>query len=483
MLPTWLFLVCLAAFWWGRQPGRLTTVYIASCVFGASAALSVVVLGHAPVTPALFFVPFLMAVAWRHAGIRPWLAGLSLREPGGWLGLYAAWCVFAAVFLPRIFAGELTVYTTSRSEDASMGVQLAMLAPNSTNVTQSAYVVIGLLVVLSLRVLMGQASQHRWLLRGLFVAAGLNAFFALLDGVSAVTRTELGLSIIRNANYAIVAQSVAGLPRLQGAFSEPSSLAAFTTALFACLFALWLKGVERARSGLLAVVSAVVLVLTLSSTAFVAFALVLVLTLALHGWRTVLLARTRRFGWPFGLLLAVIGVGCVLALWMPPWLERFGEIVWVMVVDKHESQSGIERLSWIVACWDNFVDTYGFGVGTGSARGSSWPLVVLGNVGWPGATTMLVALALCLLPSRSQLSSSSQALLFACRMGLLGVLVAASLSGTMIDPGALFYAMAGVIAGLMAPTADRDVAVAAPAPRAPEPAVDWQPTILEPRSF
>ena len=51
---------------------------------------------------------------------------------------------------------------------------------------------------------------------------------------------------------------------------------------------------------------------------------------------------------------------------------------------KVHSRSGIERATWNWQAWSNFVDTYDLGVGLGSARASSFPLVVLSNRGLPG---------------------------------------------------------------------------------------------------
>lgn len=51
---------------------------------------------------------------------------------------------------------------------------------------------------------------------------------------------------------------------------------------------------------------------------------------------------------------------------------------------KVHSRFGIERATGNWQAWSNFVDTYGLGVGLGSARASSFPLVVLSNLGLPG---------------------------------------------------------------------------------------------------
>lgn len=451
MLPTWIFLVCVVAAWWARRDaGRMLAVFMVSSVFGASAALEVLMLSGAPVTPTLFFVPILALVALRMQGLRHFLAGVSLRQPGGWLLVFVLWGVFAAVFMPRLLQGETMVFTTVRDAIAGTEIQRVLLAPNSTNATQSIYLLTGLIAFAVVRAMATSASLHRWVLSGLYATAIVNAAFAALDLTSALTGTELGLALVRNANYAIVAQSVGGWPRLQGAFSEPSALASFTTVPFAALAALWLRGIEPGRTGLLAVISGFVLLGTLSSTAFVSIAVLLVMLALAQLLQSLASNRLRmRFGMASCALLVAVVVACGLILWWPTWLQRFVDIAWAMVFQKADSDSGIERLSWAMGTWENFVDSYGLGTGAGSARGSSWPLVVLGNTGVPGAVAMLICLGLCLFAPGRGLSAQTRALLFACRMALLARLIPMTLSGTMIDPGIQVFIMIGLIAGLL----------------------------------
>ncbi len=453
MLPTWLFLVCAAAAWWGlRRPARMLPVFLVACVFGSSAALEVVLLGGAPVTPALFFVPFLVAAALRQRGPQAVLAGVSLREAGGWLALFVGWAILTAVFVPRLLAGQLLVYTTSRTDVTNLGVQLTALQPNTTNLTQSVYLLVGLTVFLAARALAADPRHHASIRHGVYAAAAVNAALTLLDGIAAVSGVELGLSFVRNANYAVVSQSIGGWPRLQGAFSEPAALACFSIVLFAFLLGLWLRGVEPRSSGTLALVTAGVLVLSTSSTAFVTLAIVLGVAAAVQVGHAVLGEHRLRFGVLSAVLLAGLALGCVLLLWSPPALERLVEIVRVMVFEKASSASAVERLAWVEGTWGNFVDTYGLGTGAGSARGSSYPFVVLGNTGVPGALALLAVIGLLLgVPGRPA-DAQASALLFAARMAFVGALSAAFLVATMIDPGPVFFVAAGLVAGLLRAT-------------------------------
>src|SRR5262249_29160891 len=58
-----------------------------------------------------------------------------------------------------------------------------------------------------------------------------------------------------------------------------------------------------------------------------------------------------------------------------------------IVFSKMSSGSGIERSTWNSQALQNFLDTFGFGVGNGSVRASSFPVAVVASLGFPGALT------------------------------------------------------------------------------------------------
>lgn len=478
MIPTWIFFVCVAVAWWAlKQPGRMLPVMLVSCGFLASAALEAVLLGGAPITPALFFVPFVWWAAIKWQGASSITSGLQLRQPGGWLLIYTGWLVFSAVFMPRFFAGEMLVYSTSRTSQQGGSIEQVWLAPNSTNLTQGVYVVAGLAMFLGVRALASSPNAGRWLLRALYAATLINALMILLNLAQSMTGQELGMSWIRNARYAVVSQSIGGWSRLQGAFAEPSAMAAFTTVPFAILLALWLRGVEKAKTGALAFANGMMLVATLSSTAFVSMVAVVIIVASAVFWTNLnLQKRAVKFGGVTVALLTCVAGTCLVLLASPAWLDRLSDIVYAMVFEKAESSSGQERLAWVIGTWNNFIDSYGIGSGTGSARGSSFPIVILGNTGVPGLVLMVIFVGLCLFAKPGRLGQQTPGegatpqplaltdhLLFAFRMGLVARLITLSLTGTMIDPGALFYVVAGVVAGLLcapATTADPSAEIA-----------------------
>jgi hypothetical protein len=116
------------------------------------------------------------------------------------------------------------------------------------------------------------------------------------------------------------------------------------------------------------------------------------------------------------------------------------ELVRITLWEKSSSSSGIERGMWNAQALQNFLDTYGLGIGVGSSRASSWPLVVLSNVGLPGAFIMLL-----LLISVFMNKVRSEAVEFrAVRAAVIAFLITTGLVGTVFDAGVFFYMLVGL---------------------------------------
>jgi ABC-type antimicrobial peptide transport system permease subunit len=145
--------------------------------------------------------------------------------------------------------------------------------------------------------------------------------------------------------------------------------------------------------------------------------------------------------WLFAVLLLV------LLLLEPDLGRRIGEFFDATVFNKLQSDSGAERSAWNQQAWSNFVSTYGLGVGLGSGYASSYPLVLLSNLGIPG-TLCFAAFVYQLLFARPAGALQSQAAVTrAARQAVLATLIAASLSAAVFYLGMAFFAFAAVAQG------------------------------------
>jgi hypothetical protein len=451
MIPTFFAVLCLWAVWWARGSStRIIGVMVVSTVFGAAAAGHIIVMGGAPLTPSMFLAPFVVAFAIRKAGWTTLAHELAPSRPGLWFALFAVWAAIAAVVMPWAFEGKVYVYTTSRFGDLSETGRVALqaVAPNSTNITQAIYIATGAAVCIAIAALMRSAGAAAMALKALLTVAGVNAFFGIVNLIEGYANVNLGLALLRNARYQISnTYEVAGLVRVHGSFAEPSVFSMFCVPLVAALLVCWVRGYRVAWSAPLCVISLVLTLIGTSTTAYVGIVATLV-PLALIYWGRLLVgASPLRFGSLTIACLGVVALVSVALLVRPEWWFEVVRFLDATVFTKLQSASGVERSSWTMQSWQNFVDTYGLGVGTGSGRGSNWPVILLGNTGVIGATLFLAFLSILML-RRAPSGDIERTATWAFKAFMLGVLVTISIAGAMIDLGMSFYLAAGVVAGL-----------------------------------
>ncbi len=166
-------------------------------------------------------------------------------------------------------------------------------------------------------------------------------------------------------------------------------------------------------------------------------------------WRGLAFGRVPRLDALLLMGMVATLIACGFFVFEPNMVERVADVFEITVLNKLQSSSGIERGSWNQQAWSNFLDTYGVGVGLGSARASSYPLVLLSNVGVIG-TLLFSTFVIQLLRSDSlHDAASDRAVVRASKQAILAGLICGSLSGTVFDLGILFYAFAA--AAVVAP--------------------------------
>jgi hypothetical protein len=214
----------------------------------------------------------------------------------------------------------------------------------------------------------------------------------------------------------------------------------FTLPLFSAT--LWLNKVRAGYSGTVALILLLLLLISTSSTAYVGLTTYLFCLTVVLVWRALVHGKVPRMG-PliYGGTLGLMVISSVI-LYDPGVLTRVAEFFEVTVVNKLQSSSVIERSSWNEQAWSNFLDTYGAGVGLGSAHPSSFPLVLLSNVGAFGTLLFLLFLFRVFLRIRPNRALPAAAVPRAARQAVLAALIAASVSGGVFDLGVAFYAFA-----------------------------------------
>ncbi|QYA16649.1 hypothetical protein [Rhizobium sp. AB2/73] len=429
-------------------------IMVLSTVFGAAAAFSIPGLGGASVlVPSLFLIFFAARLFAAH-GEGPFLGALAPWRPGFFLLLLTAFGIFSAIFFPRMFQGMTQTMTVERSIGARNLIALVPLRFSSNNITQSVYAAGGLICFMTTFAFFRRQDTPSAFINGVLVVVGVNLSFALADIVTHFTHTDFLLSFVRTANYALLTNAEkGGLKRISGTFPEASAFADFTLVLFAIVTSLWLGGIRSKVTGTFSGLLLVALILSTSATALVGLAAILPI-LSLQSF----LASRREPGAGRPVLIVSILASMPLVIFfvlivMPDLAHNLQDFLDEMLFSKADSQSGRERFMWNAMAYRAFLDTSGFGAGLGSARASSFGLVLLSNIGVFGTLLFAMFVARLLLADMRGSHSSSRettAVLRAAKAGIITVLISAATSGTVYDLGLMFYILAGSISALSA---------------------------------
>jgi hypothetical protein len=289
-------------------------------------------------------------------------------------------------------------------------------------------------------------------------------FFALIDLATYNTGTQWLLEFMRNAQYTLhVDEEVSGLKRIVGSFTEAAAFAHSALGALAFTGTLWLCGYRKALTGVLALASLALAVLSTSSTGLAGTPPVLLILYA-----TALTRRgvhpSRRLSSILLLCAPLLVIAVVLVAQIDSdSSEPFRRYIDDLIFNKASSDSGIERNSWNTFALQNFFDSYGLGVGLGTVRTSSFVLALLSNVGVLG-TIFYISFAISAFwrTGESPRSFYTDTRL-AARNACLGFLIADTFAGTTVEQGLLFY----VFAGLACANPQRRAAVLSPVMQRP----------------
>ena len=440
-------LVCLALLTFGLYVGSpITFALFASLPFGATAIVTLTRLGGS--SPLIYTVFGLMLIAF--AATRPRVLDkvsiLMERNWVPWLVLFLTIYVTAGAFIfPRLLMGETTVFVFVPDQDI---VAELPLAPVSGNLTQAAYFTLGALVFYAFYLVMRERSGLNSVRRGFFAFAAIQVALGMIDIGSKLTGFGDILAPIRTAGYAMLTEvTVAGFWRIAGGCAEASAFAAMSVPCLAFVFTYWRETGSRTAL-ILAVLLLGLLLLSTSSAAYVALAL-LALILAASLLHSIYANRLSPRDIAV-VAIIMVGIAVLIAVYLSDekLIEPFADLINAMVFEKLSSGSGIERVYWNMKSLQSIVDTNWLGVGMGSSRSSSWLVSVLSQLGIIG-TLMMAALVGFLLRGMRGLEravdSTPLNIANSARAAALASLLVISISGNSADPGLVFFISLAVI--------------------------------------
>jgi hypothetical protein len=435
MIPS---LFAIGVLLWGLWANRTGVVrmQVLLLLFGGTTALTLTAVGDATVVVPDFALVFLAASAFAEAR----MTGQARRVSRAtwWLACTAFWGVLLAYVVPRALRGAIDVVALTHDD-----VGVVPLAPVTGNVTQSVYALGNVVAFASARVLLMKPERVRAFVDAALTLAFLNCAAGVLSGIELMTNMPSVLDFVRTA-YIAHHQRVGWLPRLHGTFPETSAFSAFSLGLFGFSFQLWLGGIEPRRTGLATAWLLLCLLLSTSGTAYGGLAgYGLLLTGSLVG-RSLSGKIVPRLAWVFALLLLLWATAGLLVVFDAAIVGNIADFFEDVVLNKMDSSSGIERGLWNTQGLQNFLDTWGLGVGLGSVRTSSFAVTLLSNLGLVGTLTYCAFLWSVLKIKRSPWDGEESVITRAGRHALLANLAAACLSGTVFHLGTVVYVFAAL---------------------------------------
>lgn len=432
-----------------RGPDRALWVFFALLPFGAMAAFNLPAVGNASIVAAdLAAVTLFFMVLAGRSGFSEIASSARPDQPGFALLLFFIWAALSAVFLPRLFMDQTDVFAVGRVAN-EIGIIQRPLMPTSGNISQLFRLSLGIMTFAALSVVARKNPDPNRIFSVMVVATAVHFTMGWLDVFTfAVGRPDL-MEIFRTANYSMIFHHMMiGMKRMTGGFPEASAFGYLTLGLFGFWVQYWVSKPQSRVAMACMIGSFIVLLRSTSSSAWVAAIAFLLIFSILNS------AQLRRgklrsgaillAGIAFA-LLPVILMGLFLAYELSPVVESYVDRI---LLDKMESASGVERMSWNVQAFQNFWDTRMIGAGLGSVRASNWLAANLASLGVIGTGLILMFLYRLARLRYHNAPEDVGHVIKALQMACLALLLRALVVKATPNLELVFYGLSGLAAGL-----------------------------------
>lgn len=428
------------------SPGVLLQAVFVASVFGAAAALIVGSLGLPPaIPPAVVFMAFVALQYGLGARFPAEREAWRLVEP---LAIAVAYALAGSLVLPRLFAGSFHVWPQKVGPESFA----VLLAPSSSNTTQDMYLLSNVVfLAMAMLYLTRSKVDFTRLVQSYFVSGYLVVGISLWQLASRVAGAPFPDSFFySNPGWVIfTAQALNGVPRINGPFSEPAALAFYLTGIVFSTTWILVRGHRSRLATFLLPAALLGLLLSTSTTGYVALALggAALLAYAAFGGAAGDSRRILAFGIPL-LALAVVAMLGVVSL--DPKLGHSIAMVTQQTLNKSEGSSFQDRTSLDYDSLAVLIPSYGFGAGWGSERSSSLIPGLLANLGFFGMAPLIWfgwRLTRSVMQLRRVAMSAGRRLTIdAMSASLVGTLTAAALSSPTISNLDFYLCLAVLLA-------------------------------------
>jgi hypothetical protein len=208
---------------------------------------------------------------------------------------------------------------------------------------------------------------------------------------------------------------------------------------------MWLCGRLPSWTGTLAIASLILLVLSTSSAGLATVPALLIILYITALNRRGFDSRSRPYTSAAILCAPLLILAVILAAQLDAEASKpIRDYLDALIFSKSTSDSGVVRGNWNTFALQNFFESYGFGVGLGTVRASSFPIAFLSNVGIPGAIFYLLFAVTGFLRRRGIPRTFPADVRLAARNACLAIIIGDSFAGTTVEQGLLFYMLAAM---------------------------------------
>lgn len=420
-----------------------------SSLFGGSAAAQLPALGNSSIPPVQFALLFVYLRVLMPRGGYAGAVPDALRANIA-LVVFTLWGIAGAIAAPRIFAGTLSV-APMRFDGARSLLDTVPLEPTAQNVTSAVYLLGALMIAVFAQIVSRFRGGANTLVRTGVVIAWVHATAGILGAATRGTPLEQVFDLFRNASYAQLDQSYQGFVRINGLFPEASGFASFGLAWFFFNCECWYRSIHPRATGRAALVLALTLFFSTSSTAYIGLSVYAVL-FVLRAFLLPQAADRQRLSQATMAAVAAVSLACLAMALVPRLPAAVWDMILHMTVEKEGSDSGRQRLFWAMQGWNAFLASGGLGIGAGSFRSSSLLTAILGSMGVVGISAFAFYLWSVLQPLRHSTWARSEdpalSVGGAAAFTALLIVIPASISDPSPDPGTNFAIFAGTALGL-----------------------------------
>lgn len=435
----------------------LLVMLFASMSFGTFAVIPTAMTGGLTITPTPIIALMIIAKTFFVPnGITHFLTLAFSKKHALWMFLFWLAAIFATLFMPRLFQGDIIVMPV-RSEEMTYGVPLE---PTTQNISQLIYITISIFSVIAFSLFLKDPDIQQKTLKAVCVGAAVAIVTGIIDFISQYVPLDFLLEGFRNASYVLlVDDQVLSGKRVVGLTPEASAYGqlclAFLTFIYFTRNAIQNDYLREKVAPVLIGLLMLMLWMSTSSAAYVGLGMFACFALLEWVWRANKVKQNALYhrglipqAW---MLASGIVIFLLTIVFVPSLFDPLLEMLDVMVFQKSDSSSFEERSMWTHLSWQAFLDTYGLGVGLGGTRTSNGVVAMISNVGALGAF-LYYGFLLQLFFSRAADNDGYGAVIInGIKWGLLPIFVVEFIVSTTADFGIMHALQFGLILAITSP--------------------------------